>query len=73
MTMPKIRAHYKRGPQGNIVADHKADMLALYGPLPTVDGPLGTPEIQDRRDNRDPAELGERIIARSTAKANGKT
>jgi len=58
-----VVAHYKQGPQGNLVADHRADWLARYGQPSRVSGPLGTPEIQDRRDNRDPAVIGAALLA----------
>lgn len=51
-----IAAHYTQGPQGGQIADHKADYLARYGPSKNS-GPLGT-VTQDRRDNRDPTEVG---------------
>ena len=69
--MPVV-AHYKQGPQGNLVADHRADFLARYsGNVPKIDGPLGTPEIEDRRNNGDPAEIGAAWLAARAAERNG--
>lgn len=54
-------AHYTQGPQGNQVADYRADYLARYGPCPS--GSLGSPEIPDTRDNRDPEEVGTAVLS----------
>jgi hypothetical protein len=54
-------ANYKRGPQGNQVSDPRLDYLQRYGPV--QDGPLGTPGITDSRDNRDPEEIYNEMIA----------
>lgn len=51
---------YKQGVQGNMVADYYAEHLARYGPPPS--GPIGSPEISDKRDNRDPEEVGRAIL-----------
>src|SRR6516162_6196793 len=67
---PMVVAHYKTGPSGLQVSDHRADMLARYGPV-GISGPLGTPEIRDLRDNRDPAEVGARELAVRAANRNG--
>jgi hypothetical protein len=57
-------AHYGQGPQGNSVADYRADYVARYG---TADPgrSLGSPGIADRRDNRDPEAIGEEWLGRS--------
>jgi len=54
-------AYYKRGPQGNSIPDTRADYLARYGPTPK--GPLES-AFEDRRDNRDPGEVGEQWLKR---------
>lgn len=70
ITEPPKVAHYKNGPQGNMVADFYADHLARSGPAPR--GPLGMPEIVDRRDNRDPEEVGKEILAKRELQRIGK-
>jgi hypothetical protein len=45
-------ALYKRGPQGNMIIDYHGDYRLRHGETPK--GPIGSPEIADRRDNRDP-------------------
>lgn len=57
-------AHYKSGPQGNMVADFYADHLARSGPIDRS-RPLGTPGLADRRDNSDPAEVGKAWLDRT--------
>lgn len=59
-----VIAHYGQGPQGNQVADWHADYLARYG-AGDRRRPLGSIEISDRRDNRDPAEVGAAHLARN--------
>lgn len=54
---PIAVAHYTQGPQGNQIADYRADFFARYGPV-VVRRPLGSPGIEDRRDNRDPEIVG---------------
>lgn len=54
-----------RGPQGNLIADHRADYLALYGEEKDRTKPLGSPEIKDIRDNRDPVVMGREFLARN--------
>lgn len=54
-----VVAHYTQGPQGNQIADYHTDYLAKYGPTPAVAVESG--EV-DRRDQRDPAELGRRLL-----------
>lgn len=51
-----VPAHYKQGPQGNLIADYRADFLARTGEWDRS-APLGSSEIEDRRDNRDPIEV----------------
>jgi hypothetical protein len=64
--------HYKQGPQGNMVADYKADFDAMYGEVPDVEI-LGTPGIPDLRDNRWPAVVGESLLVeRETTRAADK-
>jgi len=71
---PMVVAHYKQSPTGSLVADHRADMLARYGGrLPEISGPLGTPEIRDVRDNRDPVQVGEAELAARASARNGST
>ena len=55
-TPPPV-ARYTQGPQGNQIADYRADFLATYGAT-TKKGTLGHKDITDRRDNRDPHEVG---------------
>lgn len=61
---------YKRGPQGNMVVDHHAEYLRDCHPL-TRDS-FGTPGIEDRRDNRDPAEVGLAYFTDKASESNGK-
>lgn len=63
-------AHYTRGPQGNQIPDHYADYVARRsGPPPR--GSLGTAGISDRRDNRDPAEVGLAYFTDKASESNG--
>lgn len=55
-------AHYAQGPQGNQVADYRADFLARYGSGDST-RTLGNQGISDRRDNRDPEQVGREILA----------
>ncbi len=55
-------AHYTQGAQGNTVADHHADFLSRSHPHDRT-RPLGTPGLADRRDPRDPEQLGVEILA----------
>lgn len=73
MSEPRFPAFYTRGPQGNMIADHYADYRARH-PGSVPDGPLGTPEIADRRDNRDPLAIGAAHLARNNGETwgNGK-
>lgn len=59
---PTPVAHYKQGPQGNVVADYYADYLARRHHI-DPDRVLGHPEITDRRDNSDPAYVGEKVLS----------
>lgn len=61
-------AHYAQGPQGNQIADYYADYVASYG---TADRQrqLGSPDIEDRRDARDPSEVGAAVLAVSNGSA----
>lgn len=61
----KVMHHYKRGPQGNMIPDHAADAMALYGPAPK--GPIGT-VTKDTRDLRDPTEVGLAHLASRNSK-----
>lgn len=48
----------KTGPQGNDVYDHKAEIERMYGgKIPEIAGPLGSPDIEDKRMNQDPEEV----------------
>lgn len=59
--------HYTQGPQGNMVADYRADFKAMYGgKVPDVEI-LGTPGISDCRDNRDPMVVGRYLLAEREA------
>lgn len=57
-------AHYKQGPQGNVIPDYYADFLARRHPI-DPDRPLGHAEITDRRDNSDPTTVGKAWLART--------
>lgn len=59
-------SHYKQGPQGNTVPDHYADFKAMYGEAPKNEI-LGTPGLPDLRDNRDPAAVGNAVLAERQA------
>jgi len=65
---------YKQGPQGNSVADYRQDYIDRYG-VETKKGKLGSDEIPDTRDNRDPAVVGMEFLAQReherTAQGNG--
>lgn len=73
---PISTAYYTQGPQGNQVADYRADFAARYGRTDKK-RPLGTPEIVDRRDNTDPETVGKDILAvraaeRATVNGSGE-
>lgn len=56
---------YTVGPQGNQVIDHGAeweDTQKLHGSH-DKGGAIGHPEIEDRRDNRDPEAVGRALLA----------
>ena len=53
--------NYKQGVQGNTVSDHWADYLARYGSCPKEQ--LKS-TVEDRRDNRDPGEVGRAYLSR---------
>jgi hypothetical protein len=68
----QFQGFWKRGPQGNMIYDFAGEFRARFGKAP--DGPLGTPEVEDRRDNRDPAALGTSVLtarAAERAERNG--
>lgn len=53
----------KRGPQGNQIIDHYAEFQAVYGR--GKDAPIVS-SVEDRRDNRDPEEVGLAYLSRKT-------